>query len=329
MAFDFFSDNLSKNDLVAAPLASISHAPFRRILRKYFDGIVYSEMCSAEGIMRKNPESLEYLSRSDDESPLVFQLFGGKPESFAEAVKVVSDYVKTDAFDINMGCPVKKVLKAGGGCALLKDMPRVKEIVRAIRKATEKPFSVKIRIGLDAKTMVYSEALDIAQSEGANAIIVHGRTKSDMFGGTVRLDILEEIAQKASIPVIGNGGITDRETYLAMKKTGVKGVMIGRAMMKSPWIFAAIKQNRPLENYLSPEDIKTLLYEMWSYMEEHSAGRQNKLTHYMHILRKFAVWFSKGFDNAADFRVQLYLTQNKDEITRIIENFFTHSCQKA
>lgn len=329
MASNFFTENLLKNDLVAAPLAGISHYPFRRILRKFFDGIVYSEMCTAEGLMRKNTESMEYLHRSNEESPLVFQLFGGKPESFAEAVKIVANYTKTDAFDINMGCPVKKVLKSGGGCALLKDLPRVKEIVKAVRKATDIPFSIKIRIGLDAKTMVYNQVLDIAQSEGVDALILHGRTRADMFGGTVRLDILEEIAQKATIPIIGNGGIIDVASYSAMKKTGVNGVMIGRAMMKSPWIFAAVKENKPLENYLTPENIKNILYEMWNYMEEEAAGRPNKLTHYTHFLRKFAVWFSKGYDNAADFRVQIYQTQSKDEITQLIENFFTQSCQTA
>lgn len=326
-AQNFFSENLLKNDLVAAPLAGISHMPFRRILRKYFNGIIYSEMVSAEGIMRKNPDSLEYLDRHPGESPLVFQLFGGRPESFSEAVKAAEEYVNVEAFDVNAGCPVKKVLKAGGGCALLKDLPRLKEVVKAVRRSTAKPFSIKIRIGFDEKNMVYNQALDIAQSEGADAIIVHGRTRSDMFGGTVRLDILRDMAAISSIPLIANGGVDSYETYKGMKETGAAGVMIGRAMMKAPWIFAAIRDKKPAENYLSPIDIKNLLIEMRSFMEEHAGQRENKRIHYVHILRKFAVWFSKGLDNAADFRVKIYQAQSENEIASIIESFFSASAE--
>ena len=194
---DFFKDNLLKNDLVAAPLAGYSHLPYRRILRKFFNGIIYSEMISVEGLARRNKETMEYLDRLESDTPLVFQIFGGKPENYAEAVRVAENECQVDAFDVNMGCPVKKVIKAGGGCSLLGDLGRIKE----------KPFSIKIRIGLDEKNLVYKEILKIAENEGVNALVVHGRTKRDMFGGTVRIDILQEIADMANITVIGNGGV--------------------------------------------------------------------------------------------------------------------------
>lgn len=318
----FFTENLAKDDLVAAPLAGISHLPFRRILRKYFKGIIYSEMMSTEGIMRQNPESMEYLDRVDGESPLVFQLFGGKPLSFSEAIKIAENTVNVEAFDVNMGCPVKKVLKAGGGCSLLQDIPRLKEIVKVIRKSTDKPFSIKIRVGLDEKKMVYNEVADIAQSEGADALIVHARTRAQMFGGTPRLEILNEITSRFTIPVIGNGGVCDAATYADMKATGVKGVMIGRAMMKSPWIFKALREGKSYENFLTPLEVKDLILEMWEYMLEHANERENKRTHYTHMLRKFAVWFSKGLENAADFRVKIYQTKNEEEVLETINNFF-------
>lgn len=320
---DFFSTNLLKNDLVAAPLAGYSHMPYRRILREFFDGIIYSEMISVEGLSRRNKETMEYLDRKEYESPLVFQLFGGKPESYIEAVKVAENEAQVDAFDVNMGCPVKKVIKAGGGCALLNDLDRIKAIVQNIRKSTDKPFSIKIRIGLDQKKLVYDEILKIAENEGVNALIVHARTKSDMFSGTVRLDILQEISAKAKIPVIGNGGVVDYDTYKQMKETGVAGVMIGRAMMKAPWVFKVIKEKQNnVYSYLSPEEIGNVLNRLWEYMLEHTNGRNMKETHYMHVLKKFAVWFCKGLDNASDFRVNIYKVNTVDEVLSIINDYY-------
>ena len=323
---DFFKKNLLENDLVAAPLAGYSHMPYRRLLRNFFDGIVYSEMISVEGLARRNKETLEYLDRKEYESPLVFQLFGGKPESYPEAVKVAENEAQVDAFDVNMGCPVKKVIKAGGGCSLLGDLGRIKAIVQNIRKSTDKPFSIKIRIGLDQKNLVYNEILKIAENEGVNALIVHARTKSDMFGGTVRLDILQELAENSKITLIGNGGVADYDSYKKMKETGVAGVMIGRAMMKAPWVFEVIKNKQNnVYSYLSPAEIAGVLNRLWEHMLEHTKGRNMKETHYMHVLKKFAVWFCKGLDNASDFRVNIYKVNTVDEVLHIINDYYNNA----
>ena len=323
---DFFKKNLLENDLVAAPLAGYSHMPYRRLLRHFFDGIIYSEMISVEGLARRNKETLEYLDRKEYESPLVFQLFGGRPESYPEAVKVAENEAQVDAFDVNMGCPVKKVIKAGGGCSLLGDLGRIKAIVQNIRKSTNKPFSIKIRIGLDQKNLVYNEILKIAENEGVDALIVHARTKSDMFGGTVRLDILQELSENAKITLIGNGGVADYDSYLKMKATGVDGIMIGRAMMKSPWVFKLIEEKRnDLYKYMTPEKTAEILHILWDYMLEHTKGRSMKETHYMHVLKKFAVWFCKGFDKASDFRVNIYKTNNIDEVLSLIDEYYNQT----
>lgn len=323
---DFFKKNLLENDLVAAPLAGYSHMPYRRLLRHFFDGIIYSEMISVEGLARRNKETLEYLDRKEYESPLVFQLFGGRPESYPEAVKVAENESQVDAFDVNMGCPVKKVIKAGGGCSLLGDLGRIKAIVQNIRKSTNKPFSIKIRIGLDQKNLVYNEILKIAENEGVDALIVHARTKSDMFGGTVRLDILQELAENAKITLIGNGGVADYDSYLKMKATGVDGIMIGRAMMKAPWVFKLIEEKRnDLYKYMTPEKTAEILHILWDYMLEHTKGRSMKETHYMHVLKKFAVWFCKGFDKASDFRVNIYKTNSIDEVLSLIDEYYNQT----
>ena len=268
---------------------------------------------------------MEYLDRIETDTPLVFQLFGGKPENYAEAVYVAENECQVDAFDVNMGCPVKKVIKAGGGCSLLGDLGRIQAVVSNIRRSTEKPFSIKIRIGLEQKNLVYKEILKIAENEGVNALVVHGRTKADMFGGTVRLDILREIADMARITIIGNGGVAGYDTYKEMKATGVDGIMLGRSMMKAPWVFKAIEDkcsDTDLYNYLAPNEIGNLLIELWGYMLEHTRGRGLKETHYMHILRKFAVWFCKGFEKAADFRTNIYKNNSIDEVLVLIKQFY-------
>lgn len=327
---DFYRDNLLKDDLVAAPLAGYSFLPFRRILRKYFKGLIYSEMISVEGLARRNNETIEYLDRLESESPLVFQLFSGHSENYGEAVKVALDHAKIDAFDINMGCPVKKVLKAGGGCSLLGDLGRLEKVVKAMRKSTDLPFSIKIRMGLDLNSLVYKEILKIAENEGVNAITIHARTRKDMFSGVPRYHALEEMASIAKIPIIGNGNVVNYETYKLIKDTGVDGVMIGRGMMRAPWVPDVIRnKENDVYGHLSSAEIGELLLELWGYMQEHANARNFKETHYMHVLRKFSVWFSKGMRNATEFRVSLYdTTTNEDVINRIKEFFIDNDNSK-
>ena len=152
---NFFRNRLAANDLLAAPMAGITSAPFRLFLREFTDGIVYTEMASVEGVKRCNPHSMGYLDIIDGDRPVVAQLFGGNSDSYFEAVLAAERYSAPDGYDINMGCPVKKVIKAGGGCALLMDLPKAAKIVRAMRRGTERPFSLKVRLGWDDDKPVY------------------------------------------------------------------------------------------------------------------------------------------------------------------------------
>jgi len=322
----FFIDNFKKTDLVAAPLAGISNLPFRRILRKFSTGIIYSEMISAEGIARLNQDSLEYLNRYEGEKLLVYQLFGGKPSSFVNAIKVIEDRYEVEAYDINMGCPVRKVIKSGGGVSLLQDLARLKDIVTAVRQSTSKPFSIKIRLGMDNTKLVYKDVLKIAEGEGVDALTIHARTKQDLFSGTVRYDILEEVAAISKIPIIGNGSVLDYSSYCKMKSTGVDAVMLGRAMMYSPWIFKVIDS---LDKFsISRQEILELLHLLYEYMKEDALTRSEeiliskRLGHYKQVLIKFALWFSKGFYDAATFRKSLYQTRDIDEIFTITDRFY-------
>jgi len=322
---NFFKDRLAKNDLLAAPMAGITSAPFRLFLREFTDGIVYTEMASVEGVRRANPCSMEYLDILDGDRPVVAQLFGGNFDYYSEAVTAAERYSAPDGYDINMGCPVKKVIKAGGGCALLTDLPKAVKIIRAMRSGTERPFSVKIRIGWDESKPVFREMLDIAESEGADALILHARTRTQMFGGAIHYDALADLASVASIPIIGNGDVTDYESYARMKKTGVSGVMIGRGMMRAPWIFKAIKEGKDPQNYYTPLECRHLLLKLYGKMLEHAAERQNKREHYLNIIKKFAVWFSKGLENAGQFRAEVYKSTEEKKFLELLERVFGYS----
>jgi len=308
---------LNKNDMVAAPMAGISTPPFREILRKFFDGIIYSEMVSVEGLMRRIQKTLAYLYTTDKDNPLGLQIFGSKPESFQEAVNVLLDCCNPEIIDINMGCPVKKVLKSGSGCALLKDLKNIEQIIRATRKATEKILTIKIRLGWSLDDLVYKEVLKIAENEGVDGLTVHGRVKSEMFSGDIHYDMIGELKSIANIPIVGNGNVVDRESYDRMKETGVDGIMIGRAMMKQPWVFQAIKENKDPDNYFDIAQLKSLLFDIIE-IEKHYRGE----LYFMDIVKKYAVWFSKGLKDSSVFRKEIYKAITEKQLVDLVERFF-------
>jgi nifR3 family TIM-barrel protein len=317
-----FREELKKNRLAAAPMAGITSAPFRRLLRDFFNGIIYTEMVSAEGLTRNNAGSLEFLDMIAETRPSVVQLFGGKPESYPRAIRFVEEYAAPDAYDINMGCPVRKVLKTGGGSALLNDLDTLKKIVRAVRGATEKEFSIKIRLGSDEKNLVYKEILAIAEGEGVNALVVHARTRRQMFGGVINYEALSHLSAAAKIPIIGNGGVENLESLARMEETGVSGVMVARAAMRMPWIFKAFGEGKEPSGYLAKGEIYPLILKLHEYMLLHAGDNERKKNHYLNILKKFSVSFTKGLEGSAEFRVKVYQKSDEEYFFRVLEDFF-------
>ncbi|MDR2401076.1 MAG: tRNA-dihydrouridine synthase family protein [Deferribacteraceae bacterium] len=316
-----FAEELKKNFLVSAPMAGITSPPYRKLLRTFFDGIIYTEMTSVEGLKRGSPASLEFLDMIGECRPCVVQFFGGNHKSYAEAVRIAEEHAVPDGYDINMGCPVKKVLKTGGGAALLTNLAELKEIVRSLRRATEKEFSIKIRLGADEKNFVYKEVLKIAEREGANALVVHARTKRQMFTGDVNYEALAELASIAKIPIIGNGNIDSLESLERIRQTGVSGAMIARAAMRSPWIFKALSEGREPLGYLTKSGIYSLIRELYGYMLTHAGDNERKKTHYFNIIKKFSLYFSKGLQNSAEFRVRAYQKDNEKDFFGILKEY--------
>lgn len=316
---NFFKEYFLENDLVAAPLAGVTNIPFRKIVRKFFDGLIYSEMISTEGVARRVKKTLKLSDVTEVDLPIFLQLFGNNPESFEESVKVLEDYSDPTGFDINAGCPVKKVLRSKAGAYHLKDLDNFIKIIKAVKKSTEKPLTIKTRLGFEKNNYVYKEVINIAHNEGVDAIILHGRTKADLFSGDVDLDKISEAVSISKLPIIGNGDITDIKSYLKMKSTGVAGVMIGRGMMNAPWIFSALKENKEPSEYLFSADIYKLLLEFSALEKEYRRSRC-----YIEIMKKYAVWFSKGFKGVSEFRRQVYTALDETEFFDIIEKFYLH-----
>lgn len=309
---------IEKNRLIAAPLAGVTTPPFRKILRKFFDGLIYTEMVSVEGVKRKADRTLSYLSVNESDHPLGIQLFGSKPESFTEAIAVLHDYAKAEFVDINMGCPVKKVLKSGSGCALMQNPANAAEIIRACKKALgDIPLTVKIRLGTDKKNLNYHEFIKIAYEEGAEAVTLHGRTRAEMFGGTVHYDMIADAKSKAKLPLIGNGDVVDMETYRKMLDTGVDGVMIGRGMMKQPWLFESLNKGCDPHDYLTGEQ----LYELIRELVRHEKIYKGEMF-FLETVKKYIVWFLKGLPEAASLRNKLYSTPTEKAMFDLLDSYF-------
>ncbi|MCA1933349.1 MAG: tRNA-dihydrouridine synthase family protein [Calditerrivibrio sp.] len=312
--FEFFRGNY----LVGAPLAGITNYPFRKIVRKYHSGLIFTEMVSVEGLKRGNKKSVKLIDIHPDERNVGIQLFGGEPESYIGAVKFLNDNYSPFCIDINIGCPVKKVLKSKAGAYLLTDLKRLESIVKTAVKNSRFPVSVKTRVGWDDKNHVYKEVLKICEGEGVSFITIHGRTKSQMYGCKVGYNSIAEMKSLARVPVIGNGDVVDLESFELMKRTGVDGIMIGRGMMKSPWIFDAITKGFDPVGYLSGNEIVGLLDE---FLQEWKLFRNSE--RYLEAFKKFVVWFSKGYRNSAEFRNRIYSELDESELMKEYRYFYT------
>ena len=249
-----------ENPFVLAPMAGITDMPFRRLMRRMGVGVVISEFVSANGIIsKKNPKTNRYLSYHDDERPVGIQLFGGEDNVLAEAAKIVEDR-GVDFVDINLGCPVPKVTKKGGGSAWLCRTNDLGAMFRTVRSAIKIPLTIKIRSGWDANAINGKEIVRIAKEEGIEMVAIHGRTRAQGYAGHADWNYISEIARDTTMPIIGNGDIVSGPRAAArLVQSGCFGVMIGRGALKNPWIFQeAVEALNKLKS-LEPDDQAELI----------------------------------------------------------------------
>ena len=283
-----------------APLAGITDGPFRRICREMGAGLVYSEMVSAKGLWFKDKNTGRLLEILDGEEPVAYQIFGHEPEIMAFAAEKLADRANA-ILDINMGCPVPKVVKNGEGSALMKNPQLVFDIVEAVVRKAKKPVTVKIRSGWNENSVNAVEVAGAAAAAGAAAVAVHARTREQFYSGRANRAVIAAVKQAVSIPVIGNGDVTDGASALSMMaETGCDFVMVGRGALGNPWIFRELNAAYLGEKLPPPpslEEKKAMMLRHFrdtlSLKGEYAAVRE---------MRKHVGWYLKGLPGAAAFR---------------------------
>jgi len=308
---------LKKPFFVLAPLDGITSSPFRRVCRKMGADIVFSEMIAAEAVYYKSKKTLDMMRFSEDERPIIIQIFGNDMEKMAEAAKYIEKEIKPDGIDINMGCPAKKVVSGGRGSALLLDPKKAIELAEAVRNATKLPLSIKTRIGWEKFDI--QPLIKEFERVGIDAITIHARTKTQGFAGKPDLDAIKEIKKLVKIPIIGNGGIKSvKDANEMLKATNCDGIMIGRGALGNPWIFKSIKEGKDYKP--SFEEIKKLVFWHLDMSFEEFGSKKG-----IFDMRKHYGWYFKEFDGASDLRKKLVVAESKEEVKKIIENFKSRS----
>ena len=310
----------AKNGAFLAPLAGISNLPFRLIARSLGCALAYTEMISANGLVRKTAKTFEYLKTCADDHPLGAQVFGADPEIVAEASRIIADS-GADLIDINMGCPVKKVIKTGSGAILMKDPDLVARIVTSVKKAVSIPVTVKIRSGWTRGSINAVEIARIAENSGADAITIHARTADQGYSGKADWKVIAEVKKAVKIPVIGNGDIWQPQDAVKMlRETSCDAVMVGRGALGNPWIFKGIIQAclEQKENYLPSLDQRQKMIKNHWEMETRFLG--DKLTDKR--FRKHLLWYTKGLEGASRFRQLAGKLKDGEAILNELNEYF-------
>lgn len=309
-----------ENNLILAPMAGVTDLPFRLLCREQGAGLVCMEMVSAKAIYFHNKNTEELLEIHPDEIPASLQLFGSDPDIISEMAKRIEER-PFSILDINMGCPVPKVVNNGEGSALMKNPGLVEEIITKTVKAVKKPVTVKIRKGFQENMVNAVEIARIAEASGAAAIAVHGRTREQYYAGRADWDIIAQVKQAVSIPVIGNGDVTDgASARKLLEQTGCDGIMVGRAVRGNPWIFREIRHF--LETGKQPG--KPEAAEIREIILRHAAMELDHKGEYTAVreMRKHIAWYTTGWPHSAALRKSINEIESWQELEQAVKQIF-------
>lgn len=309
-----------ENGLVLAPMAGYTNLGFRLTLKKLDAGLVTTEMVSAMGLTMNHGKTLDYLKSHEDEKPLAVQIFGSDPAVMAKACDIAAQH-GADLMDINMGCPVRKVVKTGAGAALLKDRNRIAAIIQAVRRSCAVPLTVKIRTGWSPADPVACEVARIAEDCGADGIAIHPRFATQGFSSPADWSWIKKVKETVKIPVIGNGDVFDAPAALRMKaETGCDGVMIGRGAVRNPWIFRqiqALAQGLPV---MEPgvEDRRSFIMDHFGFLCDTMNEKNAAL-----VMRGILISFTKGLPGSSRLRARVSRIVDGDTLAAITDGYFS------
>lgn len=311
---------IKNNEVILAPMAGITDSVFRRICRDSGADRVFSEMVSAEGLVHNSGATIDLLKFTAPERPLGVQIFGADPDHCTKAAIYIQENFNPDFIDLNSGCPVPKVVKKNGGASLLKDINLFSSILRSIVNAVSIPVTVKIRSGWHKNQWVDIEFAKAAEQCGVSAITLHPRSQSMGFSGQSFWDRIALVKQSVSIPVIGNGDITNENEALKMfSETGCDAIMIGRGAYGNPWIFSRIKQalkKEVVSEISSEKRLKMVLLHINMFRDEFGEIRAYS------EMKKHCAWYLRGLPGVSALRNQIFRSQSTSELIELMINYF-------
>lgn len=306
--------------VIQAPMAGFTDRPMRRLAKEFGADLAYTEMISARALVEGHQRTVAMLNGIDREASVVVQLMGSDPGIMAEAA-AAAESTGADGVDINLGCPVKKIVRSGAGAALMREPGRVREIVRRVRDAIRIPLSVKMRAGWDEASRNAMEIGRIAQASGVDAVAIHGRLATQGYAGGADWGVIRSLAESLTVPVVGNGDVrTCRGAEEMVRRTGCAAVMIGRASLGNPWIFRAIKLKRAGKEAPWPDAAKRIeVAERHLLLAFEEKGRRGLLQ-----MRKHLAWYLRGFPGAREVRDRIHRTEAVSAVLAELEGIRKH-----
>ena len=310
-----------------APMAGMTDSAFRRLVKRNGGcGLVVTEMVSSEGLVRGIDRTLEFAEYTEEERPVSIQIFGGDPEKMAAAAQVVEG-MGTDIVDVNMGCPVPKIAKHNAGCSLMKEPTHAATVIAAMTKAVRIPVTVKMRAGWNDQHRNAPELAKMVEDAGASAVAVHGRTAAQSYTGSADWDLVAAIADQLTIPVLGSGDCVEPEQIVDRMNAGVEGVLVGRGVLKNPWILAQaadLAAGRP-KHHITLEDRGRFLLDYIELLLRERVDQSRAQTHERWVVNKIralAGYYTKGIENGTQLRAAINAAENLNSLRQLIETFY-------